>query len=78
MYRHFAGVVDLGQATDFENVLRHGFRATLEQSARISLQDHGSRRRIRVRKRPLWSEKRSHCYGLREEQVYDHEDQPEP
>ncbi len=27
---------------------------------------------------PLWSEKRSHSYGLSEEQAYGHEDQPEP
>jgi hypothetical protein len=27
---------------------------------------------------PRWSEKRSHSYGLSEEQAYGHEDQPEP
>jgi hypothetical protein len=29
-------------------------------------------------KAPLWSEKRSHSYGLSEEQAYGREDQPEP
>ena len=29
-------------------------------------------------KAPLWSEKRSHSYGLSEEQACGHEDQPEP
>ena len=29
-------------------------------------------------KAPLWNEKRSHSYGLSEEQAYGNEDQPEP
>ena len=50
--------------------------AGIQCLARISHQDQGSRRWIRVRK--LWSEKRSHSYGLSEEQACGHEDQPEP
>jgi hypothetical protein len=34
--------------------------------------------REQAQEAPLWSEKRSHSYGLSEEQDYGHEDQPEP